>query len=216
MLFSRGYVDHDARPEPVESLGRSTSTASGCASSPTARGTTRRRSGRPTASGSRFCRTDRASSQLHVMWVDTRETLQLTRLERAPGVDHLVAGRQADRVHEPRSRRVADSAGAAAAGAARRAARARRGRDRSSVLGVGRHPGPTTKGYTHVFVVDATRRRHAAAGDDRQFQPLARRRGPPTARSIFVSGIRKPDAEYLQRRLRDLRRQPRDRATSRR
>ena len=52
--------------------------------------------------------------------------------------DHLVARRQADRVHEPDSGRHADPARAAAAGAPRIAARARRGRDRSSVLGVGR------------------------------------------------------------------------------
>ena len=80
--------------------------------------------------------------------------------------------------------------------------------DRPS-LGVGRHRADA-KGYTHVFIVDAT-----VGGTPRQvtigqLQPHRRRRGPPTARSIFVSGIRKPDAEYLRRRLRDLRRRPRD------
>ena len=76
------------------------------------------------------------------MWVDTRETLQLTRLERAPGVDHLVARRQADRVHELDSRRDADPAGPAAAG--RRAARSSRAARWSSIVRPGRptDPGP--------------------------------------------------------------------------
>ena len=147
------------------------------------------------------------STQLHVMWVDTRETLQLTRLERAPGVDHLVAGRQADRVHELRAGRFADSARSGCPTVPRGAQLARGAVviDRPSWASDG--SGPTPRGFTHVFTVDASDRRHAAPGDVRQLQPLRAVVG--RGRQVDLR-LRHPQAgrRVPERRLRDLRRQP--------
>ena len=56
--------------------------------------------------------------------------------------------------------------------------------------------GPTTKGFTHVFHVDATvggTPRQVTTGNFNHTAPAWAADG----KSIFVSGIRKPDAEYL-------------------
>jgi dipeptidyl aminopeptidase/acylaminoacyl peptidase len=135
------------------------------------------------------------STQLHVMWADTRETLQLTRLERAPG----------GITWSPDGTRIAFTnfvpddtpilpvrlppvpRGAQLARGAVVIDRPTWGSDGS---------GPTTKGYTHVFTVDAVvggTPRQVTSGNFNHSAPAWAADG----KSIFVSGIRKPDAEYL-------------------
>jgi len=134
------------------------------------------------------------STQLHVMWVDTREQLQLTRLERAPGsIAWSPDGRQIAFTNfvpdtspilpvrlppTPRGAQLApretvvDSPSWA--------------RDGS---------GPSPRGYTHVFVIDAMvggTPRQMSSGDYSHNGPAWSADG----RTLYVSGIRKPDAEY--------------------
>jgi dipeptidyl aminopeptidase/acylaminoacyl peptidase len=135
------------------------------------------------------------SSQLHVMWVDTRETLQLTRLERAPGsITWSPDGTQIGfttlipdetpilPVRLPPVPRGAQLARGATI------------IDRPSWASDG--SGPTTKGYTHVFVLDAS-----VGGTPRQITTGNFSHSAPAwsadGETIYVSGIRKPDAEYL-------------------
>ena len=57
--------------------------------------------------------------------------------------------------------------------------------------------GPTTKGFTHVFLVDANTggtSRQITSGDYNHNAPSF----SPDGKTIYVSGIRKPDAEYLK------------------
>ena len=95
------------------------------------------------------------STQLHVMWVDTRETLQLTRFDRAPGGVEW----------SPDSSQIAFTAFLpdetpvlpVRLPPVPRGAQLARGAvvvDRPSWASDG--SGPTVKGYTHVFTVDAT------------------------------------------------------------
>jgi dipeptidyl aminopeptidase/acylaminoacyl peptidase len=135
------------------------------------------------------------STQLHVMWADTRETLQLTRLDRAPGAvtwspdskqiafTSLVPDDSSVlNVRLPSTPRGAQLARAAVV------------IDRPTWAADG--SGPTTKGSTHVFVVDAT-----VGGTPKQITSGNFNHSAPSwaadGKSIFVSGIRKPDAEYL-------------------
>ena len=135
------------------------------------------------------------STQLHVMWTDTRETLQLTRLERAPGsITWSPDGQQIAftslvpdespilpvRLPEvPRGAQLARGAVVI---------------DRPSWASDG--SGPTPRGFTHVFTVDAT-----IGGTPRQVTSGNFNHSAPSwaadGKSIYVSGIRKPDAEYL-------------------
>lgn len=136
------------------------------------------------------------STQLHVMWTDTRETLQLTRLERAPGsVTWSPDGRQiAFTGFVPDDTPILP----VRLPPVPRGAQLARGAvviDRPSWGADG--TGPTPKGHTHVFVIDAV-----VGGTPRQVTsgPYSHA-GPAWAadgRTIFVSGIRKPDAEYLR------------------
>ena len=135
------------------------------------------------------------SSQLHVMWADTRETLQLTRLERAPGSitwspdGQLIAFTSLVPDESPiLSVRLPEVP---------RGAQLARGAiviDRPSWASDG--SGPTPRGFTHVFTVDAI-----VGGTPRQVTSGNYNHSAPSwsadGRSIFVSGIRKPDAEYL-------------------
>ena len=135
------------------------------------------------------------TSQLHVMWADTREQLQLTRLERAPGSitwspdgktiaftnmvpdDSPILPVRLPEV--PRGAQLARGAVVI---------------DRPSWASDG--SGPTPRGFTHVFTVDAT-----VGGTPRQVTSGNYNHSGPAWSSdgkvLFVSGIRKPDAEYL-------------------
>ena len=136
------------------------------------------------------------STQLHVMWADTRETLQLTRLERAPG----------GVTWSPDGSRIAFTGFVADEAPilpvrlppVPRGAQLARGAvivDRPSWAADG--SGPTTKGSTHVFVVDAT-----VGGTARQITTGHFNHSAPAwsadGKTMYVSGIRKPDAEYLR------------------
>ncbi|QQS48296.1 MAG: S9 family peptidase [Acidobacteriota bacterium] len=136
------------------------------------------------------------TNQLHVMWMDTREVAQLTHLERAPGnikwspdgrqiaftsfvpdTDPVLSVRLPDR---PRGAEWARPAVIV---------------DRLSWAADGR--GPTPKGHTHVFVIDATlggtpRQITNGKFNHQSFDWSA------DGRTLYVSGIRKPDAEYLR------------------
>jgi dipeptidyl aminopeptidase/acylaminoacyl peptidase len=135
------------------------------------------------------------TSQLHVMWADTREQLQLTRLERAPGsitwspdgksiaFTNMVPDESPIlpvRLPEvPRGAQLARGAVVI---------------DRPSWASDG--SGPTPRGFTHVFTVDAT-----VGGTPRQVTSGNYNHSGPAwsadGKVLFVSGIRKPDAEYL-------------------
>jgi dipeptidyl aminopeptidase/acylaminoacyl peptidase len=136
------------------------------------------------------------SAQVHVMWADTRETLQLTRVERAPGglkwspdgrfilfTTSLPDDTPILPVKLPPVPRGAQLAKGAVVV------------DRLSWGSDG--VGPTTKNYTHVFVVDAL-----VGGTPRQISSGNYSHSGPDwsadGRTIYVSGIRKPDAEYLR------------------
>jgi Tol biopolymer transport system component len=134
------------------------------------------------------------STQLHVMWADTRESLQVTRLSRAPG----------SIVWAPDGRSIAFTNFVP---------------DTSPILPVQLPPlprgaqvapretvvdstswardgsGPTPRGFTHVFTIDAV-----VGGTPRQVTSGDYNHSAPTwsadGRTIYVSGIRKPDAEY--------------------
>jgi len=136
------------------------------------------------------------STQLHVMWVDTRETLQLTRFDRAPGGVEW----------SPDSAQIAFTAFLpdetpvlpVRLPPVPRGAQLARGAvvvDRPSWASDG--SGPTVKGYTHVFTVDAT-----VGGTPRQVTSGNYNHSGPSwaanGKTMFVSGIRKPDAEYLR------------------
>ena len=135
------------------------------------------------------------STQIHVMWADTRETLQLTRFERSPGgltwspdgtyIAFTVSLPDTAPILPvklppvPRGSKLA--AGAVIV-------------DRLSWARDG--TGPTTKGYTHVFVVDAVvggTPRQITSGDYDHNGPAWSADG----KTIYVSAIRQPDAEYL-------------------
>ncbi len=136
------------------------------------------------------------TNQLHVMWMDTREVAQLTHLERAPGnIKWSPDGKQIAftsfvpdtepilSVRLPERPRGAEWARPAVIV------------DRLSWAADGR--GPTPKGHTHVFVIDATlggtpRQITNGKFNHQSFDWSA------DSRTIYVSGIRKPDAEYLR------------------
>jgi dipeptidyl aminopeptidase/acylaminoacyl peptidase len=130
------------------------------------------------------------------MWADTRETLQLTRVERAPGglkwspdgKSILYTTSLPDDTPILPVRLPPTPRGAQLARGAVIVDRLSWGSD-----GVG----PTTKSYTHVFVVDA-----AVGGTPRQITSGNYSHSSPEwssdGRTIYVSAIRKPDAEYLR------------------
>ncbi len=136
------------------------------------------------------------STQVHVMWADTRETLQLTRVERAPaglkwspdGKFILFTTNLPDDTPILPVKLPATPRGAQLARSAVIVDRLSWGSD-----GVG----PTTRSYAHVFVVDAS-----VGGTPRQITSgkfsHSAAEWSADGRTIYVSGIRKPDAEYLQ------------------
>ncbi len=136
------------------------------------------------------------SNQIHVMWVATRETLQLTRVDRSPGgIKWSPDGRlilfttsipddtpilPVKLPSTPRGAQLARGAVIV---------------DRLSWGSDG--TGPTTKSFTQVFTIDAL-----VGGTPRQITSGSFNHGAPEwsadGRLVFVSGIRKPDAEYLR------------------
>ncbi|MGH9657285.1 MAG: S9 family peptidase, partial [Bryobacteraceae bacterium] len=136
------------------------------------------------------------TTQIHVLWADTREVAQITRVERAPR----------DFVWSPDGKRIAfvatkpdeDPILAIKLPKAPRGAQWARPAvlvDRLSWARDG--TGPVAKGYSHVFVVDAT-----TGGTPRQVTDGKYNHAGPEwsadGKTLFVSGIRKPDAEYLR------------------
>ncbi len=136
------------------------------------------------------------TNQLHVMWLDTREVAQLTHLEQAPNnikwspdgkwIAFTSFAPDTDpilNVKLPERPRGAEWAKPAVIV------------DRLSWASDGR--GPVPKGHTHVFVIDAT-----IGGTPRQITSgKFSHNGYDWAadgKTIFVAGIRKPDAEYLR------------------
>jgi len=130
------------------------------------------------------------------MWADTRETLQLTRVERDPGnLEWSPDGRWiAFTMSVPDETPVLavklppTPKGAQLAKGAVLVDRTTWGAD-----GIG----PTSKEHRHVFVVDA-----AVGGKPRQVTSGDYNHGSAEwaadGRTLYVSGIRKPDAEYLR------------------
>jgi dipeptidyl aminopeptidase/acylaminoacyl peptidase len=140
------------------------------------------------------------TNQLHVMWLDTREIAQLTHLEQAPnGVKWSPDGKQIAftsfvpdsdpilNIKLPDRPRGAEWARPATVV------------DRLSWASDGR--GPVPKGHTHLFVIDAT-----LGGTPRQITSGKYNHGggqggydwASDGKSIYLSGIRKPEAEYLR------------------
>jgi len=140
------------------------------------------------------------TNQLHVMWLDTREIAQLTHLEQAPnGIKWSPEGKQIAftsfvpdsdpilSIKLPERPRGAEWARPAVVV------------DRLSWAADGR--GPLPRGHTHVFVIDAT-----LGGTPRQVTGGKYNHGggqggfdwSADGKTIFVSGVRKPEAEYLR------------------
>lgn len=136
------------------------------------------------------------TNQLHVMWLDTREVAQLTHLEQAPSnIRWSPDGKQIAftafmpdndpilSVRLPERPRGAEWARPAVIV------------DRLQWRSDGR--GPLPRGFTHVFTVDAT-----LGGTPRQItNGKFNHTGfdwSPDGKTMYVSGIRKPDAEYLR------------------
>ncbi len=144
------------------------------------------------------------TNQLHVMWLDTREVAQLTHLEQAPNnIKWSPDGKRIAftsfvpdndpilPIKLPERPRGAEWARPATVV------------DRLSWASDGR--GPVPKGYTHVFVIDAT-----LGGTPRQITSGKYNHGgqgggqqggydwSADGKTIYVSAIRKPEAEYLR------------------
>jgi dipeptidyl aminopeptidase/acylaminoacyl peptidase len=136
------------------------------------------------------------STQIHVMWLDTRETAQLTRLDVDPSApiwspdSSTIAFtvRVVDETSPLPIKLPKTPKGAELAKSAVLVDRTVWGADGT---------GPTQKGFTHVFLVDANTggsSRQITSGDYNHTGPAF----SPDGKTIYVSGIRKPDAEYLK------------------
>lgn len=136
------------------------------------------------------------TTQLHVMWIDTREVAQLTHLERAPGnVKWSPDGKQL-----AYTVRVPDEDPILPIKLPKRPEGAQWAKpavlvDRLSWRSDG--VGPTERGFTHVFLIDAI-----TGGTPRQLTNgkfnHSQFEWAPDGKTIYLSGIRKPDAEYLR------------------
>jgi dipeptidyl aminopeptidase/acylaminoacyl peptidase len=195
IVFTRGFVDTrkdlsasslwivDAKGERLRQLTEGTWRDSAARFSP---------DGRRVA----FLSNRSGSTQIHVLWLDTRETAQLTRFEFEPsapvwspdGKKIAFTVRVPDEdppltIKLPKSPKGAELAKGAVVV------------DRTTWGADG--TGPVARGFTHVFTVDAMvggTPRQVTSGDfDHQAPAWA-----PDGRTLYVSGIRKPDAEYLR------------------
>jgi dipeptidyl aminopeptidase/acylaminoacyl peptidase len=136
------------------------------------------------------------TTQIHVLWVETREVTQLTHLQRAPSnLRWSPDGKQIAftqmvpdddpvlPIRLPERPRGAEWARPAVVV------------DRLSWARDGQ--GFIPKGYTHVFVIDAT-----LGGTPRQITSGKYNHASPEwsadAKTLYVSALRKPDAEYLR------------------
>ncbi len=136
------------------------------------------------------------TTQIHILWVDTREVAQITRAEFAPSnltwspdgkwlafTMRLPYDKDPLSVKLPRRPRGADWARGATLV------------DRLSWAQDGQ--GPVAPGFTHVFTVDAT-----TGGTPRQITSDNFNHTAPAwsadGKTLYLSGIRKPDAEYLR------------------
>lgn len=134
------------------------------------------------------------STQVHVMWADTRETLQLTRVDRDPsgvkwspdGTRILFTMNLLDETPILAVKLPTTPRGAQLARGAVVVDRLSWGADGT---------GPTFKSYNHVFVVDST-----VGGVPRQITTgnysHSAAEWSADGKAIYVSGVRKPDAEY--------------------
>jgi dipeptidyl aminopeptidase/acylaminoacyl peptidase len=136
------------------------------------------------------------TTQIHVLWLDTREVAQLTHLERAPSslvwspdgkmlaftcfIPDKKPILKVELPKFPKGTKMAKPAVIV---------------DRLSWARDGR--GPVPKGYSHIFVIDAQlggTPRQVTSGDYSHNDPQWSRDG----KFIYFSAIRKPDAEYLR------------------
>jgi dipeptidyl aminopeptidase/acylaminoacyl peptidase len=195
IVFTRGFVDTkkdqnasslwivDARGERLRQLTEGTFRDSSAAFSP---------DGKRIA----FLSNRSGSTQIHAMWLDTREMAQITRLDSEPsapvwspdGSKIAFTVRVLDETSPLPIKLPKTPKGAELAKGAVLVDRTVWGADGT---------GPTTKGFTHVFLVDANTggtSRQITSGDYNHNTPSF----SPDGKTIYVSGIRKPDAEYLK------------------
>jgi len=134
------------------------------------------------------------TTQIHVMWLDTGDVAQLTHIERAPG--NLVWSPEGKRLaytaFVPDDKPILNVKMPKRPEGAKWAAPAVLV-DRLAWRSDGR--GPLPKGYTHAYVIDAElggTPRMITSGDFNHADP----RWSSDGKTIYVSGIRKPEAEY--------------------
>jgi len=137
------------------------------------------------------------TNQIHVMWLDTREVVQLTNLEHAPGGIKW----SPDGKHLAFTSLLPDTKVPLKVKGPKFPRGAKLGKpiiveDRMRWRADGR--GPVPKGYTHIFTIDAVlggTPRQVTSGDYSHSGPVWSADGG----TIYFSGILKPDVEYQNR-----------------
>ncbi len=134
------------------------------------------------------------STQIHVMWVDTKEVAQLTHLEREPSnISWSPDGNKIVFTYF-----IPDEKQILPVKLPKKPAKAKWGApaviiDRLSWRADGR--GPLPKGYQHIFIIDAELGGtpfQITSGDYPHSEPA----WAPDGKTVYFSGIRKPDVEY--------------------